>query len=170
MIHLLALAAVMSLPPAALADCPVGNIEKALGASLDGLKKIEREVSDVQSTEGGVWRIYRKKDGALQAIVRLDGGESGMSERRLSVVSPKAYGISVTRVDYLRHAFVDQGGPNGTARRTTEYYYYCDGKLVVPPAEYATVDTAAYARTGEEARRAMVLDKDVASFTRALAR
>jgi hypothetical protein len=160
--------ALMSFSAAALADCPTNAIEKALTAPLEGQKKIEREVSDIQSTEGGVWRIYRKKDGTLQSIVRLDGGESGMSERRLSVVSPKAFGISVTRVDYLRHAFIDQAGPNGTAKRTTDYYYFCDGKLVVPPMEYATVDTAAFAKSGEEARKAMVLDKDVAGFTRAL--
>jgi hypothetical protein len=166
---LLTLVALMSFSAVSLADCPTSAIEKVLAAPLDGLKKIEREVSDVQSTEGGVWRIYRKKDGMLQSIVRLDGGESGMSERRLSVVSPKAFGITVTRVDYLRHAFIDQAGPNGTAKRTTDYYYFCDGKLVVPPLEYATVDTAAYAKAGEEEFKAMVLDKDVSGFTRALA-
>lgn len=167
---LIVLMALLGLCPAAFAECPVGNIEKALGASLEGLRKTEREVSDVQSTEGGVWRIYRRKDGTLNSIVRLDGGESGMSERRLSVINARTYGISVTRVDYLRHAFIDQAGPNGTAKRTTDYYYFCNGKLVVPAAEYATVDTAAYARAGEEARSAMVLDRDIASDTRALAR
>lgn len=154
----------------ALADCPVDKIEKALMAPLDGLAKSERAVSDVQSTEGGVWRIYRDKDGRLASLLRLDGGESGMSERRLGMASPRAYGISVTRVDYLRHAFIDDAGPNGTARRTTEYFYFCDGKLYVPPAAFATLDGADYARAGAEARRMLLDSEDVADLTAGLAR
>jgi hypothetical protein len=156
---------------AALADCPVGSIEKALGAQLDGMKKVERPVTDIQSTEGGVWRIYRKKDGRLATLVRLDGGESGMGERRLSVVSPDAYGISVTRVDYLRHAFIDEAGPNGTAKRTTEYFYFCGGKLHVPQPMYATaVIDDTYAKAGADAQKAMLLDKDVSELTKGLKR
>jgi len=154
----------------ALADCPVGDIEKALASPLEGLKSVEREVSDVQSTEGGLWRIYTAGDGSLQSLLRIDGGESGMSERRLSVAGANAYGIAVTRVDYLRHAFIDEGGPNGTARRTTEYFYYCDGKLLEPPREYATLDSTEYATAGAAARKAMLDDKDVVDVTKALKR
>ena len=154
----------------ALADCPVDTIEKALGTPLDGLKKVERQVTDVQSTEGGVWRIYRKKDGRLSTLVRIDAGESGMNEKRLSVVNPDAYGIAVTRVDYLRHAFIDNGGPNGTAKRTTEYFYFCEGKLFMPPREYATMDSVEYPKAGEAAQKAMLEDKDVAELTKKLRR
>jgi len=155
----------------ALADCQVAAIEKSLAAPLDGLKKVERAVTDIQSTEGGVWRIYRKKDGRLATLVRLDGGESGMNERRLSVVSPDAYGISVTRVDYLRHAFIDDGGPNGTAKRSTEYFYFCSGKLYAPPEMYATATMdGSYAKAGADAQKAMLMDKDVAELTKALKR
>ena len=79
-----------------------------------------------------------------------------MSERRLSIHGNAEYGIAVTRVDYLRHAFVDDGGPNGTARRSTEYFYFCDGKLHLPAEQYATMDGAAYAEAGEAARDAML--------------
>lgn len=153
----------------ALAECPVSEIEKALGAPLDGLKKVEREVSDIQSTEGGVWRIFRKEDGGLATLIRIDGGESGMGERRLSVVNPNAYGISVTRVDYLRHAFLEEGGPNGTAKRTTEFFYYCDGKLHLPPEQFATMG-GDYAKAGADAQKAMITDTDVADVTKGLAR
>lgn len=153
----------------ALADCPVGEIEKALDAPLDGLLKVEREVTDIQSTEGGVWRIFQKQDGSLATLVRIDGGESGMGQRRLSVVNPDAYGISVTRVDYLRHAFLEEGGPNGTAKRTTEYFYYCGGKLHLPPEQFATMD-GTYAKTGADVQKAMITDKDVADVTKGLAR
>jgi hypothetical protein len=155
---------------AAFAECPVDAIEKALLTPLDALKKVEREVTDVQSTEGGIWKIYRNKDGRLHSLVRVDGGESGMSERRLSVVKPDAYGITVTRVDYLRHAFAEAGGPNGTAKRTTEYFYFCGGKLYLPPMDYATLDGADYAKAGAEAQMAMIGDKDVADVTKALKR
>lgn len=154
----------------ALADCPVGEIEKSLAAPLDGLTKQERQVSDIQSTEGGVWRVYRKEDGTLSSLVRIDAGESGMGERRLSVVSPDAYGITVTRVDYLRHAFIDNAGPNGTAKRTTQFFYYCDGKLHVPQMEYATLDGTEYAKAGAEAQRVMIQDKDVTDVTGPLKR
>lgn len=155
---------------AANAECPVSDIEKALAQPLPPMKMMEREVSDIQSTEGGVWRIYRGTSGNVHSIIRIDGGESGMGERRLSIVDGKAYGIAVTRVDYLRHAFIDDAGPNGTAKRTTEYFYYCGGKLFLPPADFATPDLAAYAKAGAEAQKTMVMDKDVAEFTRALAR
>lgn len=155
---------------AAAGECPVAEIESALSAPLAGMKMTEREVTDIQSTEGGVWRIYAAADGKIHSIVRLDGGESGMGERRLSIVGADAYGISVTRVDYLRHAFIDEGGPNGTAKRTTEYFYVCGGKLHLPPADYATPDLGAYAKSGQEAIDMMVRDKDIADVTKGLRR
>jgi hypothetical protein len=153
---------------AAAADCPVGEIERALGAPIEHLSKTEKQVSDIQSTEGGVWRIYKKPDGTLDTLIRIDGGESGMGETRLSIVSGSAYGIARTRVDYLRHAFIDGAGPNGTAKRTTEYFYFCGGKLYLPPDMYATLDNGAYAEAGEEWRKRMLLDTDVTDLTRAL--
>lgn len=150
-------------------NCPVTKIESALTAPLTGMKMTERDVTDVQSTEGGVWRVYKAK-GKTHTIVRVDGGETGMGERRLSIVNGNAYGIAVTRVDYMRHAFIEEGGPNGTAKRTTEYFYICDGKLYMPPAEYATMDLAVYGKAGQEAIDLMVRDKDVADVTKGLAR
>ena len=153
----------------AFADCPAGEIEKSLTASLEGMKSEERPVTDIQSTEGGIWRVYRGPNGALTTLLRLDGGESGMNERRLSVLNPSAYGISVTRVDYLRHAFIDDAGPNATAGRRTEFFYYCGGRLYLPPEIYATVG-ADYARNGDAAQKAMLMDKDVEALTKPLMR
>lgn len=155
---------------AALAECPVQDIEGALGASLDSLKKTEKPVTDIQSTEGGVWRIYQGADGTLDTLVRIDAGESGMGETRLSIVNASAYGIARTRVDYLRHAFIDGAGANGTAKRTTEYFYFCEGKIYLPPDMYATLDNGEYAKAGEEWRNRMLLDKDVAALTQSLKR
>lgn len=151
----------------ALADCPAGEIEGKLTAPLGGMKSEEKPVTDIQSTEGGVWRIYRSHDGTLDTLLRIDGGESGMNEKRLSVLTADAYGISVTRVDYLRHAFIDEAGPNATAGRKTEYFYYCDGKLYLPPEIYATVG-ADYIKAGEAAQKAMLKDKDIEPIMRSL--
>jgi len=152
----------------ALADCPTEKIEGKLTAPLVGMKSEEKPVTDIQSTEGGVWRIYRGDDGTLDTLLRIDGGESGMNEKRLSVLTTDAYGISVTRVDYLRHAFIDEAGPNATAGRKTEYFYYCDGKLYLPLEIYATVG-ADYIKAGEAAHKAMVKDKDIEPIMRSLA-
>jgi hypothetical protein len=164
------LAILVSSASAHAADCAVSKIEAALSASLSSLKVLERDVTDVQSTEGGVWQIYREADGRVNSIVRVDGGESGMAERRLSIVNRRTYGIAVTRVDYLRHAFIEDAGPNGTAKRTTDYFYFCEGKLLLPPADYFMGDIKDYESRGIEAQNGMLKDKDVADFTKGLAR
>ena len=166
----LSLVCMLSAATPAAADCALDKIETALSAPLDGLKRLDRDVTDVQPTEGGQWQIYREADGRVNTIFRVDGGESGMGERRLSIVNRKTYGIAVTRVDYMRHAFVEDAGPNATAKRTTDYYYYCDGKLYLPPEGYSMVDATAYKASGLEAQAMMVKDKDVADFTKGLAK
>lgn len=166
----LAIILLAGLAGPALAECPVGEIEKALTAPLDGLKVTEQPATDIQSTEGGVWRIYRGTDGGVETLIRLDGGESGMNEYRLSIVSTGAYGISSTRVDYLRHAFVDDGGPNGTARRSTSFYYFCDGTVFLPPEQYGTAALAGYPEEAAANQKRMLLDKDVADLVKDLKR
>ena len=166
----LAMILAMGLAGPALAECPVGEIEKALTAPLEGLKMTQQPATDIQSTEGGVWRIYKGAAGKVETLIRLDGGESGMNEYRLSIVSPDAYGISAMRIDYLRHAFVDNGGPNGTARRSTSFYYFCDGQLFLPPPEFATAALAGYTEEASANQKRMLLDADVASLVKDLKR
>jgi len=164
-----ALVALLLAATPAAADCPLDRIEAALASSTAGLKQLDRDVSDVQSTEGGVWQIFREKDGRVHSIIRIDAGESGRNETRLSVVNRQTYGIASTRIDYIRHAFVEEG-PFGIVRRTTDYYYFCGGKPYVPGATGATVDRVQYEKDATEMQRRMVLDKDVADFTKGLKR
>lgn len=166
----LAAALLLGTCTAAAAGCPVGDIEKALGSSLENLRKTEKPVTDIQSTEGGVWRIYQRPDGSLDTLIRIDAGESGMGETRLAIVNDGAYGITRTRVDYLRHAFIDDAGPNGTAKRTTEFFYFCGGKLYLPPDMYATLNNVEYAKAGEKWQKHMLTDNDIAALTRSLKR
>lgn len=165
----LALLALLMSSTAAFAGCDLDAISTALDAPLDTMTPKEIEVTDVQSTEGGVWRIYREPGGRLNTIIRIDAGESGMQETRLSVVNRAAYGIASTRVDYLRHAFVEDG-PFGIARRTTDYYYFCDGKPYVPGENGAMVDREQYPKDAMDKRKLMLDDKDVAEVTKGLKR
>lgn len=153
----------------ALADCDLNAISTALDASLDKMTPKEIDVTDVQSTEGGVWRIYREADGRLNTIIRIDAGESGMQETRLSVVNRNTYGIASTRVDYLRHAFIEEG-PFGIARKTTDFYYFCDGKPHVPGENGSMVDREQYPKDAMEKRALLLDDKDVAAITKGLTR
>lgn len=162
--HLSVMLLLASITPAYSA-CDVDAISRALDAPLAALKPLEIPVTEVASTEGGIWSIYREADGRLNTVARADYGESGRRELRLSVVNRSTYGIADTRVDYLRHAFLEDAGPNGTARRTTTYYYYCDGKALVPPAEASMVDGATYPKEAAAALKLMRDDPDIASFT-----
>jgi hypothetical protein len=165
----LALAALCLSSTAAFAECDLEAISKILDAPLDTITPKEIEVSDVQSTEGGVWEIYREADGRLNTIIRIDAGESGRQDTRLGVVNRSAYGIATTRTDYLRHAFIEEG-PNGTARKTTDYYYFCDGQVHMPGENGGTVDRQDYPRKAMELRALMLDDKDVAEITKGLKR
>lgn len=161
------LAATMLLASASgsYAACDIDAISNALDASLADMKPVEIDVTEVASTEGGAWNIYREKDGRLHTITRADYGESGRNETRLSVVNRSTYGIASTRIDYLRHAFLEEAGPNGTAKRSTVYYYFCDGKLYVPSTDAAMVDSDAYPKEGSAALAQMRDSADIAKFT-----
>jgi hypothetical protein len=156
--------------PALAAECPLPQMDKALAAPLDKMKPLERQASDVQSTEGGVWAIYREKDGRVNTITRGDFGESGRNEMRLSIVDRSTYGIAKTRIDYIRHAFLEDQGPFAFHKVTTEYFFYCDGKLYLPGVTGATMDLDQYKKDGDEAQAAFFSSKDIADFTKGLKR
>jgi len=156
--------------PAIAAECPLPKIEAALNASLDKMKPLERDVSESQSTEGGRWQIYREKDGRVNTIIRGDYGESGRGEMRLSIVNRDTYGIAKTRIDYIRHAFLEDQGPFAFHKVTTEYFFYCDGKLYLPGETGATMDLDQYKKDGAEVQAAFLSAKDIADFTKGLKR
>lgn len=165
----LALFALCLSSATAFADCDLAAISAALDAPLDKMTPKEIEVTDVQSTEGGVWEVYREADGRLNTIIRVDAGESGRQDTRLSVVNRATYGIASTRTEYIRHAFIEEG-PFGIARKTTDFYYFCEGKLHMPSETAGTVDTVAYPKRAAELRNLMLDDKDVAEITKGLRR
>jgi hypothetical protein len=167
-ILLLGFAALCLIAPVEAAECPLADIEKILNAPLDRMTPIEKEVSEIQSTEGGLWQIYKDKKGRIHSIVRNDYGESGRGELRLSILDGKAYGISRTRYGYIRHAFLE--GPFAIAQRNTDYYFFCNGKVYLPAAEGAMVDLERYPKDAAEAQQAIIGSPDVAEFTKDLAK
>jgi hypothetical protein len=160
-------AALWLFSPAQAADCPLADIEKVLTAPLDRMTPVEKEVSEVQSTEGGLWQIYKDKNN-IHSIIRNDYGESGRGEIRLSILDGKAYGIARTRYGYIRHAFLD--GPFAIVQRTTDYFFFCDGKVYLPPGDTAMVDLEQYPNEAAEAQKAIIGSPDVAEFTKDLAK
>ena len=167
-ILLLGFAALCLTSPAQAAECPLADIEKVLNAPLDGMKPIEKEVSEIQSTEGGLWQIYKDKKGRVHSIIRNDYGESGRGELRLSILGSKAYGIARTRYGYIRHAFLE--GPFAVVQRNTDYYFFCDGKVYLPAADAAMVDLEQYPKDAGEAQKAIIGSPEIAEYTKGLAK
>ena len=155
--------------PVHAATCDLNAITTALEASLADMKPKEIEVSDVQSTEGGVWNIYREKDGRLNTIVRIDGGESGKNETRLSVANRKTWGAASTRFDYIRHAFADDGSPFAYVKKTTDYYYFCDGRLYTANPTWSTVGEE-YVTAAAGVKDTFFKAKEIAEVVKGLAK
>jgi hypothetical protein len=161
------IALLLALPVAQA--CDLDAITRRLEEPLGELRVVEREVRDVQSTEGGVWQIYREKDGRVHTILRIDAGESGRNELRFSAASRRDYGIVETRFDYNRHAFVDIDSPFAVVRKTAVYYFFCGGKLYLPRAGIAHLPEGYEA--GGRAAKAQILEAgEIADFTPGFAR
>ncbi|MFN0192545.1 MAG: hypothetical protein ACKVP5_11320 [Aestuariivirga sp.] len=168
--HLALLIALLSLSRGTLAaECDLAAISEALDAPLVAMKATEVEVAEVQSTEGGVWEIYREKDGRLNTVIRIDAGEMGRSDTRLSVVDRAAWGISSTISEYNRHAFAEGGGPLAVVKKITVYYFFCGGKLHTPPPEWSTTGDE-YAAAAGGAKDTFFKAPEIAEFIKGLVR
>ena len=143
-------------------SCDLDPLTAALAAPLEQRQALEFEVAVPQMTEGGVWRIYRDNTKNVTDILRLDGGESGRIETRLSFAGPRLYGISRTRFDYIRHAFLE--GPFAIARVETHFYYFCGGKPYAPPQDSTMLDNPVHVKEAEAARAGFLRAKEIAAY------
>ncbi|MBC8036970.1 MAG: hypothetical protein H7X89_07120 [Rhizobiales bacterium] len=155
---------------AAHAECPLYKISQALVAPIGGMTAINRDVTNIQSTEGGEWRIFRYENGRLNTILLKIYGETGNWEMRLSLINNATYGIASTHNSYNHH--IAGKDPFAIVRQSTEYYFYCDGKLYLPDRNdemaNSMIDWQTYSKDGEEAKTMMLNDTDVADFIKDL--
>ena len=145
--------ALISVPAAA--DCPkLRDIEERLAVPLPDRESEAIPVNDMQSSEGGEWRIYRDKKRKLTGIVRADLGEAGRAELRLAFLDRRNYAIRKTMFRYNGHFAM--GLPVAVVREESDIFYFCSGRLYTLSEEQAMVGTdPAYVKAAEEAREAI---------------
>jgi len=114
--------------------CDGGPLFELMDAPLPLQAGETFDVAEVQSTEGGEWKVYFAPDGkTVQNLERHDYGEGGRWAARLIVSSPDAYAIRNTTYGY--------SAPNNvsgatTIREETDIFIFCAGKLHLPEEEF----------------------------------
>lgn len=106
-----------------------------------------REVAEIQSAEGGEWKIWTTAAGGTAEVARIDYGEMGRSQTRLLIESEDAFAITRTLYRYSVPIFAEG---SMTVRVETDIYMVCDGKLLAPGEDFG-VDPS-YAEAADAAR------------------
>lgn len=160
-----ALAALMALVMAAPASaCPGTRLASLIAASSLGKLAAEIDVADVQSAEGGNWRVYLgTASGKPVNIVRSDYGETGRLEHRLVIASPEDYAIIRTRLSYSS-SIADPNMKTSVAERSI--WTFCGGKLQDPAG--ATGAALSKLRNEASAAREVFDAAQVAPYVEAL--
>jgi hypothetical protein len=170
---LMALAAVTPPAQASAVTAKCGEIgwTLALKSSLADLVRTDFEASQSDWVQGGSWSTYMKKDGKPHTLIRTDLGERGRRELRLTILRDGDYAITVTTILNSGNIFTDDVyEPIDTQTRN---FCYKAGKLDMPDfltGGEAEMAPDPYVIAGEDAKRTMLLDRDVAAFTAGLAR
>jgi hypothetical protein len=147
------------------ANCREPGWTVALSSSLEGLTRTVREASHSDWVQGAEWQIFTTRENRLHTIIREDLGERGRREARLTVIGERDYAVTVTTTVYSGNIFTDD--VTETVSVETQNFCYSAGKLETP---YFFLEDDPYISSGEEARKLMLLDKDVAEFTKELPR
>jgi hypothetical protein len=177
-IALLFTLAILSLSKPALADCGIDAMMAAIEAPLDSVQSVERDASDVKSTEGADWKIYRDKDGRLNTIIRTDYGETFRLETRLSVVNRKDYIIEEHHERYsnpIGDLLPKLPGENEAVRLPSyriikTYFFFCGGRALVPQNYEPLPGEENFAAKAAELKRMMLDHPDIKEFTVGLVR
>jgi hypothetical protein len=130
MLRALAVQALLSIAAAApLLACPIEKIAHATREPLDRFKKIEVEARKWRSLEGGHWLIYLRQDGVPHSIVRIDYGETGQWQVRVSFVDKQTFGIVVTTLRY--DAPIDPSRQARVVESVSTEAFFCDKSNLV---------------------------------------
>lgn len=136
---------VLSCATPALACNP--DLFARLDLPLREAADVALDVSEVQSTEGGEWKLWQGSDGSTDEVARIDYGEMGRLVTRLFMDGATDYGITQTRYTYSVPIYVEN---SITTRIETDIFLFCDGKLLLPAEDFG-VDPD-YAQRADDAR------------------
>lgn len=127
--------AVLTLVLASTAtSCPLDRLRQIVKEPLTGYEVREVAAAERRSTEGGVWRLYFHSNGQLHSVVRIDFGETGQWNARISFIDARNFGI-VDRV--LRYDLpISPNRSVQIADESSTTYLFCDyDKLVIAPID-----------------------------------
>ncbi|MBJ3783370.1 hypothetical protein [Devosia sediminis] len=131
------------------ATSPVLACNPALVERLDAPVRDDADtvldVAEIQSVEGGEWKVWMGDDGTAEEIVRIDYGEMGRLETRMVLDGAAAYGVTQTRYHYAAPIYAEGAA---TVRIETDIYVFCDAALELPPEDFGlNEDYAAAAKS-----------------------
>ena len=111
------------------AACPLDRLTRIASEPLKGLHRTDQALSEVISTEGRRWQIYRRRNGTLHSIIRLDLGETGRAELRASFATPDEFVIVATTV---RYKFPLPNTKPGISSTESTRYFFCRDLVYIP--------------------------------------
>ncbi|GEM_PF-3432530 len=151
------LIAIISASPA-LACSP--SLHERLDQPLRETADDTFDVSEVQSVEGGEWKVWQRPDGSgAEEVVRIDYGEMARLETRLVIDGPDDYAITQARYLYSVPMYLEG---STVVRIETDIYMYCDGALVLPSEDFGVFpDYVAKADEAAATFRAEEIAEDV---------
>jgi hypothetical protein len=122
--------AMFSVHGFAKAECLQEKAFSIFEKSLPKKPNQEVETQKQQSAEGGIFNIYWNSNKKPERIARVDYGETGRSIVTLAIGSPND--LMITSTFELYNAHIAMGG-GITVHSESDYYYFCDGKLLAAP-------------------------------------
>src|SRR5262245_6605458 len=80
--------------------CPLSQLTQRLAETPKNLKTVEVPVAEVQSTEGGVWKVRLSPSGKVHSVQRIDYGETGLGETTLVPMDRQNVAIRDVMITY----------------------------------------------------------------------
>jgi hypothetical protein len=99
----------------------------------------EVELQNQESAEGGSFYFYFAKNKKPERIIRVDYGETGRRTTKLSIGASNDLMFTNT-FEYYNVPITEPGSM--TVREESDFYFFCDGKLVQAPDADLTTDYA----------------------------
>lgn len=129
-----ALGLLIVLTEQSAAACPVASLTAKLDQSLRKLTVRQVDVSERQSTEGGVWRIFLTRAGKVRLLQRSDYGETGQWQASLALTDRNNFVIRAVDTKY-REPINAERTTIISSKTSREYVFRDDGSYVPAPLD-----------------------------------